>query len=102
MENLLNNAWKFTRYTKQAEINIGKTEQNGDTIYFVKDNGVGFDMKDSVKLFTPFQRLHNCKEFEGSGIGLATVKRIIDKHSGRIWAKSEISKGTSFYFLIPR
>jgi len=102
MENLINNAWKFTRYTKQAKIKIGMKKQKGDTIYFVKDNGTGFDMKDSEKLFTPFQRLHDCKKFEGSGIGLATVKRIIAKHGGRIWVESEINNGTSFYFIIPK
>ena len=102
MENLINNAWKFTSNKKEAKIKIGTREQNGDTIYFVKDNGVGFEMNDSKNLFTPFQRLHNCKKFEGSGIGLATVKRIIDKHGGRVWAESEINKGTSFYFRIPK
>jgi signal transduction histidine kinase len=101
MENLINNAWKFTRYKKEAKINIGKKTQSGSTIYFVKDNGIGFDMKDSEKLFTPFQRLHDCKKFEGSGIGLATVNRIIAKHGGKVWAESEKDKGTSFYFLIP-
>jgi PAS domain S-box-containing protein len=101
MENLINNAWKFTRYKKEAKIKIGAKQQNGEAIYFVKDNGIGFDMKNSEKLFTPFQRFHDCKKFEGSGIGLATVKRIIAKHGGRIWAESEMDKGTSFYFVIP-
>ena len=78
----------------------GKKKQNGRTIYFVKDNGIGFDKKDSKKLFTPFQRLHDCKKFEGSGIGLATVNRIIAKHGGKVWAESEKDKETSFYFLI--
>ena len=102
MENLLNNAWKFTRYTKDAEVQIGTTEQNGNLTYFVKDNGVGFDMKESEKLFNPFQRFYDHKKFEGSGIGLATVKRIINKHGGRIWAESEIDKGTTIFFTIPR
>jgi len=101
LENLINNAWKFTRYKKEAKIKIGTKKQNGEAIYFVKDNGIGFDMKNSEKLFTPFQRFHDCKKFEGSGIGLATVKRIIAKHGGRIWAESEMDKGTSFYFAIP-
>ena len=100
MENLLNNAWKFTRYTKKAEIQIGTTSQNGNTIYFVRDNGVGFDMKVYEKLFDPFQRFHDHKKFEGHGIGLATAKRIVSKHGGKIWAESKIGSGTSFYFLI--
>ena len=101
LENLINNAWKFTRYTKKAEIEIGTTNQNDNTICFIRDNGIGFDMKDYEKLFGPFQRLHDHKKFEGHGIGLATVKRIVAKHGGRIWAESKIGKGTSFYFLIP-
>ncbi len=102
LENLLNNVWKFTRYTEDAEVQIGTAKQNGNLTYFVKDNGAGFDMKKSEKLFNPFQRFHDHKKFEGSGIGLATVKRIIDKHGGRIWAESEIDKGTTIYFIIPR
>jgi light-regulated signal transduction histidine kinase (bacteriophytochrome) len=102
IENLLNNAWKFTRYTKNAEIQIGTTSQNDNTICFVRDNGVGFDMKNNEKLFGPFQRFHDHKKFEGHGIGLATAKRIVSKHGGRIWAESKIGRGTSFYFLIPK
>ena len=102
LENLINNAWKFTRYTKKAEIEIGTTNQNDNTICFVRDNGVGFDMKDYEKLFDPFQRFHDHKKFEGHGIGLATVKRIVAKHGGRVWAESKIGRGTSFYFLIPK
>jgi len=102
MENLLNNAWKFTRYNKDAEVQIGTIEHNGNMACFVKDNGAGFNMKESEKLFNPFQRFHDNKKFEGSGIGLATVKRIIDKHGGSIWAESEVDKGTTIYFIIPR
>jgi len=102
MENLLNNAWKFTRYNKDAEVQIGTIEQNGNTACFVKDNGAGFDMKVSEKLFNPFQRFHDHKKFEGSGIGLATVKRIIAKHGGSVWAESQIDKGTTIYFIIPK
>ena len=102
MENLLNNAWKFTRYNKDAEVQIGTMEHNGNMTYFVKDNGAGFDIKESEKLFNPFQRFHDYKKFEGSGIGLATVKRIIAKHGGRVWAESEIDKGTTIYFIIPK
>jgi len=102
MENLLNNAWKFTRYNKKTEIQIGTTNQDGNTICFVRDNGVGFDMNDYKKLFSPFQRFHDHKIFEGHGIGLATVKRIVAKHGGRVWAESERDNGTSFYFYIPK
>ena len=101
MDNLINNAWKFTRYTRKAKIEVGTIEKNGDIICFVKDNGAGFNMKESEKVFIPFERLHDQKKFEGSGIGLAIVKRIISKHGGRIWAESEIGRGTAFFFLIP-
>ena len=102
MENLINNAWKFTRYTGEAEIQIGTTNIDGESVYFVRDNGEGFDMKYAGKLFNPFQRLHDSKKFEGNGIGLATIKRIIDKHQGKIWVESEINKGTIFYFTISK
>jgi len=102
LENLINNAWKFTRFTQSAEIQIGSKKQNGEVIFFVRDNGAGFNMKDSDKLFNPFQRLHDRKLYEGTGIGLATVKRIISKHGGKIWVESEPGSGTTFYFQIPR
>jgi len=101
MENLLNNAWKFTRYVDTPIIHIGAENSGNNTVYFISDNGAGFDMKYSDKLFIPFQRFHLNKVFEGSGIGLATVKRIINKHGGKIWAESEVNKGTTIYFTLP-
>lgn len=99
MENLLNNAWKFTREEKLAKIDFGTIQKEGKNWIFVKDNGIGFNMKYYDKLFTPFQRLHS-GEYMGSGIGLSTVQRIISKHGGQIHAESESGKGTTFYFII--
>ena len=101
LQNLIDNAWKFTRTTEHPKITFSSKEINGTTTYYVRDNGAGFDMKYKEKLFTPFQRLHSSEEFEGSGIGLATVQRIINRHGGNIWPESEIEKGTTIYFTIP-
>ena len=98
MENLLNNAYKFTGQRVKAIITFGMTEQSGENVYFVRDNGTGFSMEHANKLFTPFQRLHSAKEFPGTGIGLSIVQRIINRHGGRIWPESEIGQGTTFYF----
>ena len=101
--NLISNAVKFTRNCPQALIEIGYTDQSADGIVvFIKDNGVGFDMKYVSKLFGVFQRLHRAEEFEGTGIGLATVQRIIHRHGGHVWAESQVGVGTTFYFSIPR
>lgn len=99
--NLLSNAIKFTRKTKHAVIETGFDNTPGINAYFIKDNGIGFDMKYADKLFTVFQRLHSEKDFEGTGVGLAIVKRIINKHSGRIWVESLAGNGTTFYFTLP-
>ncbi len=100
--NLLSNAFKFSSKKEKIEININCTQNKDEIIYSIQDNGAGFDMKYIDKLFGVFQRLHNPKDFQGTGVGLAIVQRIIARHDGRIWAESEIKKGTTFYFLIPK
>jgi PAS domain S-box-containing protein len=99
--NLLGNAWKFTSKREQAEIAFGQERRGGETIYFVCDNGAGFDMAYVSKLFSAFQRLHTANEFEGTGIGLATVERILNRHGGRVWAESASGQGATFYFTLP-
>ena len=102
MENLLGNAWKFTQKQAEAKIEFGKTEKEGKTIYFIRDNGVGFDMKYANKLFIPFQRLHSDSEFAGTGVGLTLVQRIVRRHGGDIWVESAVEKGATFYFTLER
>ncbi len=100
IENLLRNAWKYTSHHLSARIELGRQEDGGRPVYFVKDDGSGFDPKSANRLFKPFQRLHSTDEFAGNGIGLATVKRIIQKHGGEIWAEGEVEQGACFYFTL--
>lgn len=101
LANLLGNAWKFTSKQPLAKIEFGVSEDGGERVFFVRDNGVGFDMAYADRLFGPFQRLHHLTEFEGAGIGLATVQRIIYRHGGKIWAEGAVGRGAAFYFTLP-
>ena len=101
LDNLLNNAWKFTSNQLQAKIEFGAIlKENSIPVYFVRDDGVGFDMAFVDKLFKPFQRLHGMREFPGNGIGLATVQRIIHRHGGQVWAEGVLNQGATFYFTL--
>lgn len=100
LENLLDNAWKFRAATRQARIEFGVAEQDGHKAYFVRDNGVGFDGAHAGRLFEPFRRLHPKTDFPGTGIGLATVARIVRKHGGEVWAEGKVDEGATFYFTL--
>jgi light-regulated signal transduction histidine kinase (bacteriophytochrome) len=100
LDNLLGNAWKFTEKQAKAVIEFVCTEEGGKKVYFIRDNGVGFDMAYVDKLFVPFQRLHNEEEFPGTGIGLALVRRIIHRHGGKVWTEGQTGKGATFYFSL--
>ncbi len=101
LKNLIDNAWKYTGQHSKARIEFGTTVADGERAYFVADDGAGFDMAYYDKLFGPFQRLHSQAEFEGTGIGLATVKRIVHRHGGTLWAEGKVEEGATFYFTLP-
>jgi light-regulated signal transduction histidine kinase (bacteriophytochrome) len=100
LENLLGNAWKYTSRREEARIEFGVEHRNGTVVYFIRDDGSGFDPRSSNRLFKPFQRLHSSSEFSGSGIGLATVHRIIERHGGEVWAEGAVDEGATFYFTL--
>jgi light-regulated signal transduction histidine kinase (bacteriophytochrome) len=100
LQNLLGNAWKFTAKHPTARIQLGCREQAGQTVYFVRDDGAGFEAGGADRLFGAFQRLHSAEEFEGTGVGLATVQRIVHRHGGRIWAEGAVEQGATFYFTL--
>lgn len=102
LANLSENAWKFTSKRPSARIEFGRTAANGHSAFFVRDNGAGFDPAHAAKLFGAFQRLHTTAEFPGTGIGLATVQRVVQRHGGSIWAKSQPDCGATFYFTLER
>ncbi len=101
LENLMQNAWKFTRRREGARIDVGAVSGEEGRVFFVRDNGAGFDPRFATRLFEPFERLHDQSDFEGTGIGLATVKRIVGRHGGRVWAESEEGRGATFFFTLP-
>ncbi len=102
LENLLSNAWKFTAKEQETRLEMAAESRNGEQVFWIRDNGAGFDMRYSDKLFGAFERLHKFDEFEGTGIGLATVKRIVERHGGRVWGEGRPGGGATFYFTLSR
>jgi light-regulated signal transduction histidine kinase (bacteriophytochrome) len=100
LRNLLGNAWKFTSRVRDAQVTVGVEDGEGERVYFVRDNGAGFDAAYADKLFTPFQRLHGEDEFPGTGVGLATVQRIVRRHGGRVWAEGATGRGATVWFTL--
>ncbi|NTV90992.1 MAG: hypothetical protein HGA22_11645, partial [Clostridiales bacterium] len=100
LQNLLNNSCKFTQKHEEAHIEFGTLNLSDEKVYYVKDDGAGFDMAFSGKLFGPFQRLHGQQDFDGDGIGLANVQRVIHRHGGRVWAEGEVEKGATVFFTL--
>ena len=101
LSNLLDNAWKFTSRHETARIEVGAVNAEGEPAFFVRDDGAGFDASAAERIFGAFQRFHTSDQFEGDGIGLATVKRLVTKHGGRVWAEAEVEKGATFWFTLP-
>jgi two-component system sensor histidine kinase/response regulator len=101
LENLLGNAWKFTRKQRHPRVEVGADTQGGATVFFVRDNGAGFDMDHAHRLFLPFERLHSEAEFKGTGVGLTTARRVVERHGGRIWAEAAVGQGATFFFTVP-
>ena len=101
LDNLIGNAWKYTSKIDSAVIQFGYTDESGQTTFFVRDNGAGFNPRYADRLFRPFQRLHSQSEFVGTGVGLATAYRIVTRHGGKIWARGDVDKGATFYFTVP-
>jgi signal transduction histidine kinase len=102
LQNLLGNAWKYAGRRAERQIEFGVTTREGQTVYFVRDNGIGFDPAEGGRMFEAFRRLPNALDFAGTGIGLVTVKRIINRHGGQIWCEGKLDQGATFYFSLPR
>jgi light-regulated signal transduction histidine kinase (bacteriophytochrome) len=100
LENILGNAWKFTSKRLGARIEVSQEVRENENVFFVRDNGAGFDIEHAQRLFAPFQRLHSAEDFEGTGIGLATVHRVVSRHGGRIWAEAATDSGATFFFTL--